>query len=75
MLVVILNGELSTTTWTTAQAAAAAGVPPGRIRIWAHRGKLTPVNPRSSRPRYRALDVLRVEAEMRQKAQQHKAAA
>jgi predicted site-specific integrase-resolvase len=63
--VITLDGDLSTTTWTTVQAAAAAGVQPGRIRIWAHRGKLTPVNPRSARPRYRALDVLRVEAEMR----------
>jgi len=70
---IVLDGDLSTTTWTTAQAAEAADVPPGRIRIWAHRGKLTAVNPRSSRPRYRALEVLRVEAEMRLRA--HQAAA
>lgn len=66
---VILDGDLSTTTWTTAQAAEAAGVLPGRIRIWAHRGKLKAVNPRSSRPRYRALEVLRVEAQMRLRSQ------
>lgn len=69
----ILDGDLSTTTWTTAQAAEAARVPSGRIRIWAHRGKLSPVNPRAARPRYRALDVLRVEAEMRTRS--HSAAA
>lgn len=61
---VVLDGDLSQVTWTTNQSAEAAGVPPGRIRIWAHRGKLTAVNPRGKHPRYRALDVLRVEAEM-----------
>jgi hypothetical protein len=71
---VTLEGDLATTTWTTNQAAEAAHVPPGRIRIWAHRGKLTAVNPRSARPRYRALDVLRVEAEMRRSAVQRTAA-
>jgi hypothetical protein len=62
--VVILEGDLSAVTWTTNQAAEAAGVDPARIRKWAFRGKLTPVNPRAFHPRYRALDVLRVEAEM-----------
>lgn len=61
---VVLNGDLTAITWNTNQAAEAAGVPPGRIRIWAHRGKLTPVNPNAIHPRYPALDVLRVEAEM-----------
>ncbi|MFE2407106.1 MerR family transcriptional regulator [Kitasatospora sp. NPDC059408] len=60
-----LDGDLRTITWTTQQAADAAGVPPGRIRIWAHRGKLHAVNPRATRPRYRAAEVLQVEAEMR----------
>lgn len=61
---VVFDGDLTNVTWTTNQSAEAAGVPPGRIRIWAHREKLKPVNPRSKHPRYRALDVLRVEAEM-----------
>ncbi len=61
---VVLDGDLSHVTWNTNQSAEAAGVPPGRIRIWAHRGKLTPINPRAKHPRYQALDVLRVEAEM-----------
>lgn len=60
---VVFAGDLTQVTWTTNQAAAAAGVPPGRIRIWAHREKLAPVNPGSKHPRYPALDVLRVEAE------------
>ncbi|MEV8324525.1 MerR family transcriptional regulator [Kitasatospora sp. NPDC056731] len=60
-----LDADLRSTTWTTQQAAEAARVPEGRIRIWAHRGKLRPVNPRASRPRYRAAEVLQVEAEMR----------
>ncbi|MHA6764708.1 hypothetical protein [Streptacidiphilus sp. PAMC 29251] len=61
---VVFEGDLRSVTWSTNQGAAAAGVPPGRIRIWAHREKLAPVNPASKHPRYRALDVLRVEAEM-----------
>lgn len=64
---VTFDGDLAQTTWTTNQAAAAAGVEPRRIRVWAHRGKLQPVNPKAVHPRYRALDVLRVEAEMRVK--------
>jgi DNA-binding transcriptional MerR regulator len=64
---VVLDGDLATLTWTTNQAAEAAGVEPRRIRVWAHRGKLQPVNPKAVHPRYRALDVLRVEAEMRTK--------
>lgn len=64
---VVLDGDLSQITWSTKQAAEAAHVPPGRIRIWAHRGKLQPVNPKATHPRYRALDVLTVEAAMRTK--------
>ncbi|MEU8920316.1 MerR family transcriptional regulator [Kitasatospora sp. NPDC048545] len=63
-----LDSDLRTLTWTTRQAAEAAQVPPGRIRIWAHRGKLRPVNPRATHPRYRASEVLQVEAEMRARA-------
>jgi hypothetical protein len=61
---VILEGDLTAITWTTRQAAEAAGVDQARIRKWAFRGKLAPVNPHAVHPRYRALDVLRVEAEM-----------
>lgn len=61
---VVFEGDLSEITWSTNQAAAAAHVEPRRIRVWAHRDKLQPVNPGSKHPRYRALDVLRVEAEM-----------
>lgn len=64
---VAFDGDLASTTWTTNQAAEAAGVEPRRIRVWAHRGKLQPVNPKAVHPRYRALDVLQVEAQMRTK--------
>ena len=71
---VVIDGDLSEVTWNTNQAAEAAHVPPGRIRIWAHRGKLQAVNPRAVHPRYRALDVLRLEAESRQRARRLAAA-
>jgi hypothetical protein len=61
---VAMDGDLTRITWTTRQSAEAAGVKPVRIRTWAHRGKLVPVNPGGTHPRYRALDVLRLEAEM-----------
>lgn len=64
---VTLDGDLDTLTWTTRQAAEAAGVTPDVIYQWKRRGKLTPVNPRG-RPRYRALDVLTVEAATRARA-------
>ncbi|MCX5209804.1 MerR family transcriptional regulator [Kitasatospora sp. NBC_00240] len=59
---VYLEGNLTGTLWTTAQAAGAAGVTRDVIYTWAHRGKLKPVN-RRGWPRYRASDVLRVQAE------------
>lgn len=65
--VVTFDGDLAEITWTTNQAAEAAGVEPRRIRVWAHRGKLQAVNPKAVHPRYRALDVLTVEAAMRSK--------
>lgn len=71
---VILDGDLTQITWTTNEAAAAAGVDPRRIRVWKCRGKLTPVNPKAVHPRYRALDVLRVEAETRAKTRRPMAA-
>lgn len=62
-----LDGDLTTTMWTTAEAAAAVGVDPGVIRIWAHRGHLKRVNC-TGRPIYRAIDVIRAEAATREKA-------
>jgi hypothetical protein len=65
---VAFDGDLAEITWTTNQAAEAAGVEPRRIRVWAHRGKLHAVNPKATHPRYRALEVLTVEAAMRKHA-------
>lgn len=65
---IALDRDLSRTTWTTAQAAEAAGVTADVIYQWKARGKLAPVNPGRGRPRYRALDVLRAEAATRDRA-------
>jgi predicted site-specific integrase-resolvase len=62
-----LAGDLTLVTWTTAQAAQAAGVTPDVIYQWKARGKIKPVNQRG-RPRYRALDVLQAEAATRGRA-------
>ena len=64
---VTIDGDLERVTWTTAEAAEAAGVSPDVIYQWKRRGKLTPVN-RRGWPRYRAMDVLRVEASTRERA-------
>ncbi|MEU5043165.1 helix-turn-helix domain-containing protein [Streptomyces griseorubiginosus] len=69
-----LDGNLQHTTWTTPEAAEAAGVSPDVIYQWKRRGKLTPVN-RTGRPRYRAMDVLHAEAATRQRAGRTHAAA
>jgi predicted site-specific integrase-resolvase len=71
--VVDLDGDLTRTLWTTAQAAEAAGVTRDVIYQWKARGKLRPVNPRG-RPKYRALDVLTVEADTRERAHRTHAA-
>lgn len=64
-----LDGDLQTTLWTTAQAAEAAGVTPGVIRAWAHRGHLARANSPSARvPRYRAIDVVKAEKATRERA-------
>lgn len=63
----VIDGDLTTTLWTTAEAAEAAGVTPDVIYQWKRRRKLTPVND-TGWPRYRALDVLKVEAATRQRA-------
>jgi hypothetical protein len=59
-----LDGEsLESTLWTPQQAAKAAGVKPGTVAWWAHRGYLKRANPTSYRtPLYRALDVLAAES-------------
>lgn len=62
-----LDGNLEHCTWTTAEAAEAAGVTRDVIYQWRRRGKITPVN-RRGWPRYRAMDVLRAEAVTRQRA-------
>lgn len=63
-----LDGDLARKTWTVAEAAEAAGVGRDVIYQWKRRGKLTPVNPRQGWPRFRALDVLKVEAATRERA-------
>ena len=71
-----IDGDLQTTFWTTAQAAEAAGVSPGVIRIWAHRGHLQRANSETSRTaRYRAIDVVRAEKATRERARRTYAAA
>lgn len=70
------NGDLQTTLWTTAEAAEAAGVEPGVIRIWAHRGHLKRANSEKCRtPRYRAIDVVKAEKATRSRARRFYAAA
>lgn len=55
-----------TTTVTTDEAAALAGVQPGTIRQWVHRGWLTPTTPPGTRPhRYNYDDVTRAQADHR----------
>lgn len=62
-----LDGDLQQTTWSTTEAAEAAGVTPDVIYQWKRRGKIQPVN-RRGWPRYRALDVLRAEQSTRKRA-------
>lgn len=61
--------DLHSTLWTTAEAAEAAGVKPGVIRIWVHRGHLQRANSEKCRiAKYRAIDVVRAEKATREKA-------
>jgi predicted site-specific integrase-resolvase len=64
---VYLDTDLQHTTWTTAEAAEAAGVTPAVIYQWKRRGKIKPIN-RRGWPRYRALEVLQAEQSTRQRA-------
>lgn len=75
--VIAIDGDLDlqTTFWTTAEAAEAAGVEPGVIRIWAHRGHLKRANPAKCRvPKYRAIDVVLAEKATRERARRTYAA-
>ncbi|MFD9564363.1 MerR family transcriptional regulator [Streptomyces sp. NPDC059994] len=71
-----LDGDLQATLWTTAQAAAAAGVSPSAIRIWVHRGHLKRANSEKCRTaKYRAIDVVKAERATRDRARRTFAAA
>jgi predicted site-specific integrase-resolvase len=70
----VIEGDLTTTVWTTAEAAEAAGVTADVIYQWKRRGKIHPVS-RRGWPRYRALDVLAAEAATRARAGRVHAAA
>lgn len=63
----VIDGDLATTVWTTAEAAEAAGVTTDVIYQWKRRGKIKPVN-RTGWPRYRAMDILAAEAATRERA-------
>lgn len=70
-----IDCNLQATLWTTTQAAEAAGVSPGVIRIWAHRGHLQRANsPLCRTPRYLAIDVVRAERATRERARRRYAA-
>lgn len=70
------DGDLQTTLWTTAEAAEAAGVEPGVIRIWVHRGHLRRANsPKCRTAKYRAIDVVKAEKATRERARRTYAAA
>ena len=60
---------------TTAQAAAVAHVDEVRIRGWAHRKQLLPVNEDEDHPLYLRIDVLRVEAKTRRRPRAERLAA
>ena len=62
---VSITGSLEATLWNPQQAAQAAGVTPGLIALWAHRGYLARVNPGVRTPMYRAVDVLKAEHDVR----------
>lgn len=70
------DGDLQNTLWTTAEAAEAAGVKPGVIRIWVHRGHLVRANSEKCRTaKYRAIDVVKAEKATRERARRTYAAA
>jgi len=70
----LLDGDLEHATWTTAEAAEAAGVTPDVIYQWKKRGKIAPIN-RRGWPRYRAMDILQAEKATRERAGRTYAAA
>lgn len=70
----VIDGDLEHATWTTAEAAEAAGVTADVIYQWKRRGKIKPIN-RTGWPRYRAMDVLAAEKATRERAGRHFVAA
>jgi predicted site-specific integrase-resolvase len=60
--------ETLTSLVTTAEAAELAGVSVGAIRIWVHRGHLTPVGRERGRLMYRWIDVAKAELATRKRA-------
>lgn len=70
----VIDGDLATAIWTTAEAAEACGVTNAVIYQWKRRRKITPVN-RTGWPRYRAMDVLVAEKATRERARRTYAAA
>jgi predicted site-specific integrase-resolvase len=72
---VSITGSLEATLWNPQEAAQAAGVEPGLIAVWAHRGYLKRVNPGVRTPLYRALDVLKAEHDVRMRRNRLTAAA
>lgn len=71
-----LSGDLQTTLWTAAEAAEAAGVEPGVVRNWKHRGHLPqartpegrPISNLAGQPLFRATDVIKAEKATRKRA-------
>ncbi|MEU6340284.1 MerR family transcriptional regulator [Streptomyces sp. NPDC088354] len=64
-----LSVDLHSTYWSVAQAAEAAEVKPGVIRLWKHRGHLMPAaKDDHGRPLFLAVDVIRAEKATRQRA-------
>lgn len=72
-----LTADLQTGRWSVAEAAEAAGVRPGVIRAWKHRGHLAPVaHDDRGRPLFRPVDVIRAEKATRERARRtHRAMA
>jgi hypothetical protein len=67
--VIDLSADLHAVRWTVAEAAEAAGVQPGVIRAWKHRGHLhAAAQDDRGRPLFRAIDVIRAEKATRTRA-------
>ncbi|MCI3277633.1 MerR family transcriptional regulator [Streptomyces cylindrosporus] len=61
--------DLQTARWTVAEAAEAAGVRPGVIRAWKHRGHLpAAAHDDHGRPLFKPIDVIKAEKATRERA-------